>query len=128
MTDVPETFDWVTADKKCNVQEMFERLKKTVQGDVEIINRDKNHLFKFDDVCVMEFAVTLPHASGIGNRQRVTFYLAGLEIKVSSGGKEKFSASSELLPDSGDCAFIVQNEPLKAWQVSRKALRGLFFQ
>lgn len=118
---IPNTFDWMTARTKCNVRELFKRLKEVVSADCNIAN-ENNKAIEFTAVSEEVFAVFRKGRSG------ATFRLHRSEIQVydMSSDEPKFTAKAYLL-DGGDCTFVVDEKPLKAWQVSRMALEDVIF-
>ena len=48
------------------------------------------------------------------------------QINIRNGPTDIFIAVPEVLPD-GECWLRVGDEALRFWQVSKKALEGLFF-
>ena len=133
MSDIPKTFDWVSARAKCNAREMFNRLRKVVKTDCEIATDQRSHWkLVFDPVCEKEFSVIHHHDSGIGTVAGVTFRLERSVVRVlqhQAPNKELFSFGVYLL-DGGGCTFVMEgkNAPLYPWQVSRLALKDVFFR
>ena len=121
--EIPNTFDWVTARTKCNVRELFKRLREVVAADCNIANdSNQNKTIKFMPISEEMFAVlNNGHASA-------SFRLNRSEIQVCDTVNEKlmFTAKAYLL-DGGDCTYVVDDKPLKAWQLSRLALEDVIF-
>ena len=128
--EIPKTFDWVTARSKCNADEMFKRLLKVVTSDVDTANGiNPIRIYRIDLISEREFAVVLPHISGMGFTKGVTFLREGSEIQVRQLVKPQkliFSVRAYLL-DGEDCTFAVNEKPLEPWQVSRLALEDVIF-
>ena len=110
---------------------MFKRLEKVVKADSNIAKeqRPQRNLVLTTE-SEEEFSVVLKHDSGIGTLKGVRFLLEGSRIRVveSTKTEELFTCRAYLL-DGGDCTFVVDDQmaPLFPWQISRKALEGVFF-
>lgn len=125
--DMPERFNWVKARADCSLAQMFKKLEFGVREDVNAANEQRSpsdlHIFSMvtDSRC---FSVI--RESSIALHVSIEFYLGSGEIKVSSGGQEKFVATLTLNND-GQCRFKVNEEELQNWHVRRMALEDLFF-
>ena len=127
--DVPSSFDWVSARAECNVRELFSRLRDVVESDCNIAN-EKNRIEKavFESRSEEKFTVSFTHSETKALLAGACFHLKKSEIQVADllTHKPLFTAKAYLL-DGGDCTFVVDDKPLKAWQVSRLALEDVFF-
>ena len=126
------SFDWVSARLRCNVNELFGKLKAVVKADVESANRNVENAerrFRFNDgPAISVFSVTEgkepPYV-------RMVFELVQQKINVHHQSTEQpphLVARAALSADSTECLLDVEClQPMPLWQFSRRALEDLFF-
>ena len=130
--NVPDDFDWVTAQAKCSAAAMFVRLRGTVEEDV----RRRNALQDRDDEATFEltdeedgFDVSRLVASFTGSRVAalVRFERAGRRIHVRGDGVDVDFTAIVALDAAGTCRFVVGEATYSEWEIRRMALEELFF-
>lgn len=131
---VPDAFDWVTAQAKCSVASMFERLRAGVKEDVQrrngLFNRDDGWKFEFhedgDDFEAVRVVAT--GATGSSVSAAVRFERTGRRIQVRGEEIDIDFTAVVTLDAAGLCLFVVGEAMYSEWEVKRMALDQLFFE
>lgn len=135
MDKVPEVFDWVTARGNCSVAQMFVLLAERIESDVKAMQAhlaDSRQVLTFNRVADDKVIVSKQIKEGgfVFDPRNVSFERSQSGISVFTAGKDGkralFDANVSLGPE-GRCRYEVGDQPLELWQVSRRALEGLFF-
>ena len=125
-----QSFDWVAARSRCNLNELFGKLKAVVRADVESANWNQaERRFGFDDgPAISVFSVTEGDEPPC---VRMVFELVQQEIRVHRQSTEQrphLVARAALSEDSTECLLDVEClPPMPLWQFSRRALENFFF-
>ena len=126
-----QAFDWVTARAKCNITDLFEKLRAVVEGDVK--SAEKNGIdASFEAIATDRFTVRFrnPHPSAQQNDWR-TFCLSDTTIEVRGPGdpdKNLLLTAGVSLHDT-DCMLEVDGSGRKRlWEFSRLALEPMLFR
>ena len=128
--DDREDFDWVSARWKCTPERMLLRLRAVVARDVDrAAELGIRAELKDSPEPVGAFCVVVEPPAGsvteIGGMRLI--FLVGEEIRCTDGGDRRiFEAPLQRLQD-GRCALRIGGKDLRPWQVSQRALEGLFF-
>ncbi len=125
-----DSFDWVTAQAGCSVEQMFQRLQDGAQADVERRNavadtRGDTWHFEFhadDD----GFAVVRVAESAKANAT-VTFTRDGSRINIDGDGVDVRSTAIVGINASGECRYFIGELEFLGWEVRKQALDLLFF-
>jgi hypothetical protein len=138
MKEVPEQFDWVSAQKNCNAKQLFDNLAAKVQADVaaRMANRspDEQRLtFTFQRPAEEQrngegyFSVVCDRKNHV-----VRFLLRAGVISITREVNMVNDMTRDVrgrLNEIGECRFVVDGDPGEktAWQISRDALHDTFF-
>jgi hypothetical protein len=131
-SQVPDDFDWVTAQAKCSASLMFERLRTRVREDVQrrngIFDRRDGWKFEFHDEGD-EFEVSRAVAGAAGTKVTalVRFARAGPRIHVEGEDLDIDFTAVVALDVTGACRFVVGEAMYSEWEIRRLALEQLFF-
>ena len=135
--------NWIENRGLCRAVDVFERLIERIEADVEKASEynvelqlRKDYDFEID---AREDCLTIsakPPASSVGYDQfEVVFERRENTIKVSAfekrgGGLTDRTFNFEIVPSwdakKGKCRLLIDGNPYKLWQISQKALAGLF--
>lgn len=126
-------YNWVKARAKCNAEEMFKRLRDVVRSDCEEA-RDA-----YEDAPVLQGIeyrndadkhFTVIHQPPEKSRDTRVFRLENKGITVYDGNDKKLFRVVPWLGADDECVFESDdgNHRYRAWEVSRRALEGLFFK
>jgi hypothetical protein len=128
--EVPKTLDWVAARAACSVDTLFEMLAQVIESDVEAIRKviDTRTVFRLNRPASNKVVVVRDDPSFT---YTVTFTHDGSSINVTTRTREReadpvFMAKPRF-DQAGVCRLELDGQPMELWQVSRKALEGLFF-
>jgi len=130
---VPDDFEWVAAQAKCNTPAMFERLRTQVREDVQrrngLLGRDDGWRFEFHDA-EDEFEVSRVVGSGPSPEVAalVIFGRAGRRIHVTCEELEVDFTAIVTLDVTGACRFVVGEAIYSEWEIRKMALEQLFFE
>lgn len=129
MKEVPQVFDWVTARSQCSALALFTMLVETVDSDVKAMNA----LGRIRVECnrITQTKVVVARLTDDGDATGTVI----LE-RTQTGMRARYGAPSEAplfdavpsLQDDGRCRYEIDQAPHELWQVSRRALEGLFFR
>jgi hypothetical protein len=138
MKEVPEHFEWVTAQLNCNTKQLFDDLAGRVEADVaaRMTNRspDEQRLtFTFQRPADEQrngegyFSVVCDRKNHV-----VRFLLRAGVISITREVNRVNNMTRDVrvrLNEVGECRFVVGGEPGEktAWQISRDALHDTFF-
>jgi len=126
-----DNFDWVGAQARCGVTEMFQKLQDGAQADVERRNgagfgRDDNWRFEFhageDGFEVVRIADSSKDGAA------VTFEREGPRINIAGDGVDVRITAVVGINPSGDCRYFVGELEFLGWEVRKQALDQLFFE
>jgi hypothetical protein len=132
-----ESVNWVANRAGCSIQRVFQILGEMVDTDVkeaEALNR-RGVKFSLSKEVDTKLIVTRDRdLGGVSETDGVTFEVRAGKIRVTAGSKNMnerkplFSFAPAFSQD-GECLVQVEgeSEPVKLWQVCRKALEDLFF-
>jgi hypothetical protein len=131
---VPDNFDWVSAQAKCSAAVMYDRLRTQVRDDVQrrngVFNRQDGWKFEFhedDDGFeasrVVGSGLTAPKVGAI-----VRFERAGRRIHVMGEDIDVDFTAVVTLDVAGVCRFVVGEAVYSEWEIRRMALEQLFFE
>lgn len=126
-------FDWVTARSECSLKRVFMILAEVIDSDVKAANELKIQRTQFAVNRDGADKVIVIRSRQMGGEEidTVTFQLRGDRIVVypadARGPRPPLFSASASLNQDGECFVEVDGQPLKLWQVSRKALEDLFF-
>jgi hypothetical protein len=138
MMEIPETFDWVPARAKCSAAEMFALLVMRIESDVTVRQdqlKNTNYVFSVKKIAADSVVVARQYIErGVSFRGRNVMFkrtpmgmaVDALVVDQETSPRPMFTASVSLGPE-GRCRYVVDGQPLELWQVSQKALDGLFF-
>jgi hypothetical protein len=131
---VPDDFDWVSAQAKCNAALVFEGLRTRVREDVQ----RRNGMFDRRDSWKFEFhedgdAFEASRAAASGLRgsnvaAHVRFERAGRRIHVQGEAIDVDFTAVVALDVTGLCRFVVGEAMYSEWEIRRMALEQLFFE
>jgi len=131
---VPDDFDWVSAQAKCSAALMFDRLRAQVQQDVQhrngIFNRQDGWRFEFHDDDE-GFEVTRLVGGGLAGGKVaavVRFERAGRRIHVMGEDIDVEFTAVVTLDVGGVCRYVVGEAVYSEWEIRRMALEQLFFE
>jgi hypothetical protein len=121
--EAPEYFDWVGECLKCSLEGAFLTLRETVDSDIKKWNqlRPDFHVVMNSSFGTDKFLVNVPYVPAaavfeISREHR--------RIDIRRGPELALSAKPEICPD-GQCRLRVNQELLRFWQVSQRALSDL---
>jgi len=121
-----EEVDWVKAREACSTAEMFEKLKREVEKDVDERNKQlpapADYAFKVVDKG--DSLTVLREAQQASTS--VVFSLDGRHIVVKQRDRVLFSATVTL-NDEGECRFKINGEEKQSWHLRKLALEDIFF-
>ena len=115
--------NWVAERAKCNLDLTFEALFQVVKRDVDEIN--KIHPGDFELEQNSEGTKPMIQVKKSDNR-KVTFTKSEVAIRINTPEKI-ILAHPKWNSETTSCKLIVDNQPLKIWQISQLALGDLFF-
>jgi hypothetical protein len=138
MDQAPQDLDWVTARAECTIRSMFKRLRREIEVDVTMRNKQLNQSqkasganFSVKDEDDEAFAVL---DDGLG--RSVSFMIIGSGIKAIAVGQVAIEATIGM-NDSGRCMLrvpkgdnsgkITGHCEIETWQFRKKTLESLFF-
>ena len=130
MEPVPKSFDWVRARAECSLERLFRLLAETVDSDVRAVSaikRPDQSVFEVIPALHKVIVSRTKDTGGIPSVETVVFELVSNGIHVRRGKDTSVFTATPVLDARGDCRLEVSGESLELWQVSRKALEGLFF-
>ena len=124
------SFNWVEARSKCTTFACFELLAEQVRSDVDsvgVLNAKSNVRWGYErhnwKIIVYRTVDSFPDYS-------IVFTSSNEAITVEhvvNGNRTKLFQSIPHLLDDRTCKLEINDVPVAIWQVSRKALDGLFF-
>lgn len=120
---------WVNARHACSMSEMFERLKLSVQADVDLRNalRDEHKNYKFNFVgSGSSFSVV--REGNMISYKAVSFHCRGNTLVVTDYDDKVLLEATLTLNDEGECKFRVKGQERDSWQIRRMALEPMFFE
>jgi hypothetical protein len=130
-------FNWVAARSECSLDRQFRILAELVDSDVKVANGLNKRGIEFEiNLDVKDKIIVLRKRDIVGHVETsvIVFELEQDKITVKDRtdrsnlpGQMLFNATPSL-NEEGECLLEVSGVPLKLWQVSRKALDGLFFR
>lgn len=131
MERLKSDWDWVKARLDCSLSSMYLVLKELVGRDVAAIGGYRGAKFEIKNISAETFIVAKTwDAGGIQSGEAVTFALQvrehRIQIRNTRTSEQMFIAVPEVDAD-GVCRFRVDDKLLDTWQLSQKALEGLFF-
>lgn len=136
MEKIPETWDWVQHRAKCSIREMFMLLIERIESDVAEVgklNPGESVQFSLKRVADTKAVVVRRDSeAGYITHRAVIFEIRGGELVVAKrepdrAEQDMFTAAPMFGAD-GRCRFqVVGGSALELWQVSHRALDGLFF-
>jgi hypothetical protein len=118
-------FDWVSARYACSLPSIFQILGEVLQADADIANKLPG-LNRSFEVTLHPKRIIVSRVSG-ANPTNVVFELFRADIAVREGPNQAMFRARPSLNQDGECMLEVDGQPLKLWQVCRKALDDLFF-
>ena len=127
---MPDDFDWVSAQARCSAPVMFDRLRGRVEEDV----RRRNGLLGRQDGWRFEFyaeddAFEVSRVIGPGKVGAVVqFERVGRRIHVQSQDIDVDLTAIVTLDTNGVCRFVVGEAMYSDWELCRMALEVLFFE
>jgi len=131
---VPDDFDWVSAQAKCNAALMFERLRARVRDDVQrrngVFDRHDGWKFEFHDEGEQFEALRTVGSGFTGSKVSavVRFERAGRRIHVQGEDVDVDFTAIVTLDVTGICRFVVGEAMYSEWEIRRLALEQLFFE
>jgi hypothetical protein len=125
-----DNFDWVSAQARCSVVQMFQNLQDGAQADVERRNaasegRADNWQFEFhadDDGFEVVRLAGSSRASAA-----VTFEREGPRINIAGDGVDVRLTAIVGINHAGDCRYYIGEGEYLGWEVRKQALDLLFF-
>jgi len=132
--EIPKNFNWVKARSECSLLALFTHLAEVVASDIEAVkslpNSDETFTINRPDnkiVVVKTWDVRVPQARSVVF-ELTTMGISASSVEMRGQSQQLFLAKPSFLA-SGECKLQIdgESEPLELWQVSRKALEGLFF-
>ena len=123
-----EAFNWVRARATCNAPEMFKQLRMRVEDDAKTANQLIQRDVKVSASSDLTFSASVPLLDEQTMAEDgVTFRLQnnGVIEVADPAGRPLFSATPHLI--NGDCLLQVDDQYLRVWEVSRRALARLIF-
>ncbi len=130
MITKPDDFDWVTARWKCSLEMAFQILSEIVDTNVKKINERPHPSATFERRLLNQKLIVIRKRED--EISTVVFELSypAIQVKrVSPAGAETFLFSTTpSLTEDGDCILEVEGQPLKFWQITKRALYDLFFE
>ena len=125
MSSFDDGFDWVEARSKCNIKDLWERLRDVVAANVDSAKQHISDQVEFDNRTPVQFVVRL-------NGEWRTFFLTKeTTIDVYDADGMRYRARPSLI--NADCHLEVEvhdrpdNRQMRLWQFSRLALEPLLF-
>ena len=131
---VPDDFDWVTAQARCSAAAMFERLRTRVREDVQrrngIFDRNDGSKFEFhEDEDGFEASRTVPSGRSGGRVGAIVrFERTGRRIHVQGEDVDVEFTAVVSLDVTGLCRFVIGEAVYSDWEIRRMALEPLFFE
>ena len=118
-------FDWVTARAECSLKSTFHALYEEIKSNVQTATK-LNGKAKFNTL-YQHNKVIVSREEDDDEVESIVFELTATAIMVTQiPDKILFSALPSITREKV-CRLEVNGEPLEVWQVSMKALEGLFF-
>lgn len=129
----PAKRDWIAARATCSIGHLWAVLLEAVDSDVKSADSraDEQTRFRKNSPNVDKLIVIRERdMGGIIEDDGIVFERLpdGIAVKESHSQKRRFTATPTVDVISGDCLFLVENQPMYAWQVSQRALESLFFK
>lgn len=124
----PSEMDWVSARLKCSVDGLLAQLRERAATDARTMQR------LMEGSGVVWFVTPVSGRKFVASRHdgafNVVFQADDSGIHVDTGNANErtllFSAKPSFGP-TGNCRLEIDGVPLELWQVSQRALEGLFF-
>ncbi len=131
--DVPDDFDWVTAQSACSAAALFARLHAQVTEDVarrtRLLQGDEGWTFEINqDGDAFEVWRVVPGFTGSQVAASVRFERAGRRIQIHGDGVEVDITAVAALDAAGVCRLVVGEAMYSDWELRRMALEELFFE
>jgi hypothetical protein len=133
---VPAAFNWVKACHACSPEQVFIALREVVDSDIrdftKIPHRSDEQIAMSSSTETKFVVVKKWNAGDVIDSATVVFERnAKGTISATDGHSQAvlFAGKPVLMP-SGTCRLVIDGEDaagLELWQVSRRALEGLFF-
>lgn len=125
-----QAFDWVTARAKCNIAELFGKLRAVVDSDIK--SAEKIGIAAcFEGHATDRFTVKLYDRSFPELYEWRTFFLGNSKIEVRGPGDPDDNLILEARADlhGADCMLDVNGHGrIRLWEFSRLALEPLLFR
>ena len=129
--------DWVTARSACSIEATFQVLSEVIDSDVKAANALKRNGLEFKintEPRGKLLVIRDQDYAGFHGFTAIVFDLSADKITVTErkGATPEARLMFSFVPSlniDGECMYRIegQEELLKLWQVSRKALEDLFF-
>ncbi len=127
---VPDDFDWVGAQAKCNAASMFDRLRTRVEEDVRrrngLLGRPDKWTFEFyseDDAFEVSRLIAPGKVAAVVQFERV-----GRRIHVQGEDIDVDITAIVTVDTAGACRFVVGEAMYSDWELRKMALELLFFE
>ena len=127
-----DTFDWVSAQAGCGMEQMFQKLEAGARADVERRNgatfgRKDDWRFEFHEDEGEGFEVV--RVAGSSKESAiVTFRREGARIEITGDGVDVQIIAVVGINPHGDCRYYVGEVEYLGWEVRKQALDLLFFE
>jgi hypothetical protein len=127
-----DTFDWVSAQAGCSMEQMFQKLEAGARADVERRNgatfgRKDDWRFEFHEDEGEGFEVV--RVAGSSKESAiVTFRREGARIEITGDGVDVQIIAVVGINPHGDCRYYVGEVEYLGWEVRKQALDLLFFE
>ena len=125
-----DTFDWVSAQAGCGVEQMFQKLQDGAQADVDRRNSaafgQGGWRFEFH---ADEDGFEVVRVTGSSRSDAfVTFRREGPRINIAGDGVEVQITAVVGINAHGDCRYYIAEGEFLGWEVRKQALDQLFFE
>ena len=129
MESVPKTCDWVKVRHECSLDQMFILLSEVIDSDVKSMESRTKDVIALGKPAEKKLVVSRKwDIGGMMTSEAIVFEQTrdGISVKDARTEKHLFIAKPTV-NQVGECKLEVDDQALELWQVSRKALEGLFF-
>lgn len=124
--------DWVSARQECTAKRLFEELAHVVQQNTDTRTSVSTPYRKFEfRADGPDFFCVYRQSSNPVSVDGVAFRLETGEISVygieATGARTPYFRVRPKLVHERDCMYEISGDYFLAWEISKKALEGLFF-
>jgi hypothetical protein len=129
---VPDNFDWVSAQAKCSATSMFERLRLRAKEDVQrrngLFDRNDGWKFEFHDKSDGFEVSRIVAPSSAAGAAWVQIERVGRRVLIHGDGVDLDLSIVVTLDGTGTCRCVIGEAIYTEWEVRKMALEQLFFE